>query len=501
MERVKQFCVDIYANKVFKLVLLALFCLFLACLSKDYDYDLYARLIVGERFVEAGILPFQDFLSYTPTHDWYDHEWGSGVVFYSMLKLFGPFGLVLTHALTTFVTLLFVLKIQTLQNKAYPFTFGFTVLFLSLFAHLNPSVVRCHMFSFMFFAITLYVLEKTRVKNSNLIWILPPMMIVWNNLHGGVVSGIGMIFVYLVSSIVTKQKWAKYFYVLLLSGMVLIINPYGYKYLEFLISANTKQRTYITEWWFALASRHSLYYFPSVAMGLFTFLISIFALKKFRQNFIKFAILLLTLYLGFMHVKLVSLMMIILAGFFYTDIMKLFDKKFIRYFEKITFVCLLICILMIPYKKPMMEKVDITKFPVLETEFIRINNIKGNILTTFGLGSYVSYKLYPQNLIYMDGRYEEVYNDEEFNNLMDYELVNDNWDVVLRKYPTEILMPSKQVPVYEHLLKQPDWVLVYEGDVCGVFLKSNRLKSFIYPTKDIKYYQKTAFENFGKFGE
>ena len=40
-------------------------------------------------------------------------------------------------------------------------------------------------------------------------------------------------------------------------------------------------------------------------------------------------------------------------------------------------------------------------------------NIKGNIITPFALGSYTSYKLYPNNLIYIDGRYEEVYYDNK----------------------------------------------------------------------------------------
>ena len=42
-------------------------------------------------------------------------------------------------------------------------------------------------------------------------------------------------------------------------------------------------------------------------------------------------------------------------------------------------------------------------------EFLRINNIKGNIIVPFEMGSYISYKLYPQNLIFMDGRYDGVY--------------------------------------------------------------------------------------------
>ena len=100
-------------------IILAIFCLFLACLSTNYDYDLFARLIVGERFIEQGILPFQDFLSYTPTHPWYDHEWGSGVVFYLLIKYLGAFGLLLFQAVMMFLTAVFVMKTQELQCRSF----------------------------------------------------------------------------------------------------------------------------------------------------------------------------------------------------------------------------------------------------------------------------------------------------------------------------------------------------------------------------------------------
>ena len=99
-------------NKNFIYALIALFSLLLACLSKNYDYDLYARLIVGEHFFKTGWITYQDFLSYTPTHLWYDHEWGSSVVFYAFFKAFGNFGLILVQAITMFFTTFFIIKTQ-----------------------------------------------------------------------------------------------------------------------------------------------------------------------------------------------------------------------------------------------------------------------------------------------------------------------------------------------------------------------------------------------------
>lgn len=471
-------------NKAFMYILLLLFCLFLACLSQNYDYDLFARLIVGESILDKGTFFYEDFLSYTPTHLWFDHEWGASVFFYAFFKYFGNYGLILIHALLMFGTVFFVIKTQELQKHSYPTSIFFITVFLLFFSHLNPHIVRCHMFSFMFFSLLLYILEKTRIKNSNIIWWTPLLILIWNNIHGGVVSGLGMIFIYLIGS----KQWKKYLAVLLISLSLLVINPYGLDYLTFLISANTKTRTYVTEWWNVFALRHIYYYFPAFALIL-SILILCF------QKTTKGLALLVTTILGCLHVKLLSLGLITAAALFYNDIIKYFNKNFVKTMNKITYILISLAILTIPFLEINTARVDMEKFPYKEVEFIKINNIKGNILTEFGLGSYVAYKLYPNNLIYMDGRYEEVYYDEELQAMLDYELVNRNWDDILYNYPTEILMPDKTVPVYNHLLKNKDWKLIYEGQVCGVFVRKDKVrKTYKQPDDRLNYYQKTAFD-------
>ena len=202
MEKVK----SIFKSKAFLYILLVLFCFLLACLCKEYDYDLFARLIVGENFVKTGSVAYQDFLSYTQTHFWFDHEWGSGVVFYLFLKVLGPIGLIILQAITMFFTIFFIIKTQKLQNPNYPISTAFIFCFLLVFSHLNPSIIRCHMFTFMFYAMTLYLLEKNRKTDSNLIWLFVPIAILWNNLHGGIASGLGMIFIYMVLEFIQRKK-------------------------------------------------------------------------------------------------------------------------------------------------------------------------------------------------------------------------------------------------------------------------------------------------------
>ena len=505
MENARTLLKNFLRSKTLFYILTILFCIFLAFRCGEYDFDLYARLIVGEHLIETHEFLYKDFLSYTPTHIWYDHEWGASVIFYLFFKYFGALGFTLFQALAFLGTTFFVIKTQQLQKHAYPPSLAFIGIFLAVFAHLNPSLVRCHLFSFFFFSMFLYILEKNdKGQSKNLIWIIPPVIILWNNIHGGVVSGMGLVFMYMVGAILSRKPWVKYFLVLLISTPLLAINPYGCEYLNFLLSANTKNRKYITEWWSVFVQRHALYYYPTFSILIFTITLNIVNTIKARKiDITKLIVLIVTSALGIIHVKLLPIAVITIASLCYNDIIKLLGKTSRRYLEKAVYLIIFLVILfMLPYTYPGTVRFNPDKFPIYETEFIRLNNIRGNILTSFGFGSYVSYKLYPNNLIFMDGRYEEVYYDEEFNKLLDYELCNDSWKDVYLLYPTEILMPEKNISVYETLKTSDEWDLVYEGPVCGVFLKKeNNKRSYKMPVQDIHYYQETAFNHNGKFGK
>lgn len=139
-------------------------------------------------------------------------------------------------------------------------------------------------------------------------------------------------------------------------------------------------------------------------------------------------------------------------------------------------------------------------FPVKEVEFIKKNNLKGKVLTNFGIGSYTAYKLYPQNLIYMDGRYEEVYYDFAIPMLKEFFMAYPHWTEMFQYFPPDIIIVEKSYPIYGVLDKSRTWKLVYKGEVFGVFLPIDKTKrQFIMPTDDIEYYKNTLFDTDIKF--
>ena len=58
------------------------------------DGDLWAKMALGAMLLQKGVLLTQDIFAFTPVlPEYVDHEWGSGVVFFAVLNLFGSIGL------------------------------------------------------------------------------------------------------------------------------------------------------------------------------------------------------------------------------------------------------------------------------------------------------------------------------------------------------------------------------------------------------------------------
>lgn len=514
---------DEWLNKFLKptvfYIILFLFIQAFGTTARDYDYDFWARLIAGMGFVQTGHVLKQDFLSYTPTHIWYDHEWGSGVIFYLTQHFFSSTGILLLQGLLVFLIFFTITKVVKLRGvkttSAYNFLFYYFS-FMAMAVIINEPI-RCQLFSFLFFTLFLYILELSRKGNSKPLWAIPFIMIVWNNLHGGSVSGIGLIVLYIIGEFLNKKPIRIYVYTLIASVVVLPINPWGFQYLEFLLKANTMQRTYITEW-FGLFSHKHLFGFIQFKIYALILLITelSIAIKQYTSNKLsklfdfdktKLLVIFVTIILAIQHIKLIPFAVISMTCFIYDDFYTVFNKftkgvfnKIANMKEAVVYGLILIFTIFNIRAKAFEPLVSTSRYPIDAIEFIKTNNLKGNLLINFGLGSYASYKLYPNNKIFIDGRYEEVYYDEMMPMLNSFYMAQPNWKEVLKRYPTDIMVIEKKYPIYKALMLDKDWKMVYENKLFGVFVKSsNAKKTYKQPSKDINYYKKTLFDTDIKF--
>ncbi len=178
----------------------------ISIMSTYVDYDFWARLIVGKTFFQTGTLLNFDFQSFGPTRQWFDHEWGSSLIFYGILDNFGETGLIIFKIIMNFLIIFMVTKIILLRRKHLykdikinpikeaPLNILFFILLTQSMLNIINTTVRCQVFTFFFFLVWFYTLEKSRLENNRkILWILPVTMILWSNIHGGCFTGLGLL--------------------------------------------------------------------------------------------------------------------------------------------------------------------------------------------------------------------------------------------------------------------------------------------------------------------
>ena len=494
-------------------IIFFLFILAYSLTANAYDYDLWARLIAGMGFVQTGHVLKHDFLSYTPTHTWYDHEWGSGVIFYLTQHYFSHIGLLFLQVIVLFLiffTIIQIIKLRGVKTTT-PYNFVFHFLALAAITQIIDQPIRCQIFSFLFFTVFLYLLERARMgvgKKYELIISLPLIMLIWNNLHGGCVSGIGLIIIYIIGEFINRKPVKKYIVPLLLTIFVLPINPWGFKYLTFLIMAATMKRPDILEWFDLFIPMYNdvfteFKFFASVMiLGEIGYIIKAIRSKIFVFDVTKFLVVIITLILAVQHIKHIPFAVIAMSAFLYDDIYTIFNlatgdifNKVAKYKEFIVYGCALIFIFTNIKVKNFEPFLEWNKYPIRIIEFIKINEIKGKLFINFGQGSFASYKLYPQNKIYMDGRYEEVYYNEMLPIMRKFFLMQKGWDELFYRFPPDLMVIEKSYPAHAALMSAPAWKRIFEDNNFSLFVRTETAKKeYKQPSIFLEHYQKTLFD-------
>ena len=497
-------------------ITLFLFIAIMTFQSNIVDFDLFARLLQGQAFWELGNILQRDIFSYTPVNIWYDHEWGASVVFYWVLNHFGDLGLLLLQVFMVFGIFYFAIETLKLRgvNNSTPYNFLFY--FFAYHAAGNSafgSVIRCHLFTFLFFSIWLYLLERIRIKKEYH-WLVTfvPMMLFWSNIHGGCVAGLGLLILYAIGEALNRKTFKYYLTTLAVCFLILFVNPWGVGYVKFLLHATTMPRPVIAEWNspFALSNllshlRFNLYFVFFTLISLLTLFIKRNKIKNI--DYTKTLVLIVMAYLSASHIKhqwfFVVAVIVFLYNDFYWILNNIFEKLRINLTSK--FICIKECFLFIlillglvgylSLNKPHIST-SFSKYPIKAIEFIKINKLNGNLLVNFHHGSYTAYKLYPHNLIAMDGRYEEVYPDyllAMMNNF--YMQATDRPNMLIEMFRPDIIVMENYFKAKDYLLTDKSYTKVFEDEFYTLFVDKKLVKkSYIKPSDDIKYYNKHLFD-------
>ncbi len=111
------------------------------------------------------------------------------------------------------------------------------------------------------------------------------------------------------------------------------------------------------------------------------------------------------------------------------------------------------------------------RYPVHAIALLKESGISGNLAIQFEWGEYALWYLGPRIKVSMDGRRETVYSNEIYREYLDFSFGRGDWDALLREYGTQLVLVSKEFPVINLMRLKPDWLLIYEGPVSGLFVE------------------------------
>lgn len=149
------------------------------------DTDTWWHLQAGRVTLESGRILQTDLFSYTRQgQPWVNHSWLSQVILYFLFRHFQYFGLGLFQALV--VTLAFACVYAQMEGQV------FTRAFIVILAAATSAVIwiaRPQLLSFLLTAVLCYLLYLYKWRRCNRLWLIPPLFVLWVNLHAGYALG------------------------------------------------------------------------------------------------------------------------------------------------------------------------------------------------------------------------------------------------------------------------------------------------------------------------
>lgn len=530
------------------LILFGVFLVLFTTFKITGDDDVFWHLATGRYIINTGHVPSVDIFGFvTQGQQWMPFEWGWDVLTYGLYNVGGY------EALSILRTIIFVLIFSILYVILRKFkvssaliVFFFILLAFGIMDRLTP---RPHVASLLFFAVLLYIFFDYRYFRrgaGKLIYIVPFIFLLWANIHMGILAGLFLFAIYLISEILNyfrknKQEIApltkKQLQILTglfgLSLIAALINPNFFQtYVYAYDHTKMKMLETINEW----RSPFDPVYGSGFVTNIYKFFlfgglaVLYYSLRK--KDYFPALI-----YIGFAiysvravrftvdYIVIIFVFFVIAVNFLLEELSKDKLNSFLRNSpvpSVLLMAVLAYLIINIPNNKLYLDQLQYYRvsgfginsdfIPVQMFDFMKENKIpeKGQRpLNHFGSGGYLVWT-FPESKNFIDSRNlnDEIFG--EYNTLIakrqgfENKLKQYDFDYSLYLAPDLVRAPAEmeQTIISYFSKKQDEWKLVFWDDKSFLFLKNLPKFKEIIDKYEYKYvtpynfgYQKQIIEN------
>ena len=461
------------------------------------DGDTGYHIRAGEYILETLSIPRQDIFSFlSPPLPWTAHEWLSEVVMAVIHRVFGLSGIVVFFSIIISLVYYLLFKIiKTKKDYIIPTVFIVLLVLLSSGIH---WLARPHIFSLLFTLIWYYLLDQYQYEKKNYLYFLPPIMLLWVNLHGGFLAGFILLGIYLFSNVVnfitskgvdrdTYKKRAIYFgLITVVCLFVSLINPFGYRLLlvPFNLVSNKFIMDIVSEFQspnFHLPNAYPFKYFLLL-------MIVIFAISKVKIKLIEILLVLMFTNMSLYSARYIPLFSIIVAPILLRQFRPVLEQsggRFVKFIKKrsdsisetdesargyLWPVVAVILIVILASAGKIDFKFSEKRAAVAAVEFLKNEHIKGRMFNNDEIGDYIIYAAWPKYKVCVDGR-SLVYGTDIMKEYMELARVKPGWEKTLEKYNFSWIIYNANTPLSILLMQRDDWKLIYADKVANIFVK------------------------------
>lgn len=443
-------------------------------LKPPADPDLGWHLRLGGFVLENHQFPWTNLFSYNfPDYRWADSYWLTQVMMVTLTNLVGPRGVSLLFA---FIAAMAV----GISARFNPFVSVLIALLLVPSVGVRPLVVSLLLFALLW----LVLCEVQGGLNRRWLYFLPPLFLLWANIHADFVIGLLVLSLFLAIEAVRQREFATPVFVWGASILATLINPYGaFLWKTLFAEARSRlMRDTIAEW----LPPNSHTDFGLYLLGFLFLLNLLFFLSRRRLVISETVLVALFSLLSLFSMYHIRLLTIIAAPFLVRSLKEVVRKFFAEssrgFLELYAAASLAVLALVVgplflgaEFWSQTADARELARaggYPHAAVEFLRENPQEGNIFNDYVWGGYLIWQL-PEVKTFIDGRMPawEV-NGESV--LADYLVVaglKPDWEDILQKYDVSYFLIKTDSILAQALRVHPGWELVYQDDLAVIFRK------------------------------
>jgi|GEM_PF-1931768 len=501
------------------LLLAALIGVLSVAVSRVHSFDIFWQLQTGRFMLETGSFIYRDTFSLAADAVRFEHCWLHDIIFYGAFRLLGYGGISILKGMLVGATGVALFAAARLRGSSL--TAILLLLPPALLLTRPGWLERPQLWTFLFFAVFLVILERYRVHPDRTIFWLVPIMILWANLHAGSVLAFPVLGAYALGeagdrlirlSRLRKRDYGRFLACSALVSGAALLTPYGNMLFKTLLlapglggratapaagsaggSATGQAMTgaitqiYNMDWRATSFAQEPFFYWTIV-------LVAVLLVLGWRRLSLKDLLLFGGIAVMGLKLSRHTTFLYLLAGAFlprYADAAAgtWFGWLAERSRAQAGFRLLIILgavagtlyIATPAYRVHGLFQTGLREwhYPIEAAEFVKDNKLPPNLYNTYDWGGYLMWTLYPDYRVFWDGRSDSR---DMFALGLDVMRGAPEWQEILDRFQVRTIVSKactvnigRRYPILDPLKESPLWALVFADESSLVFVRRDAM--------------------------